>query len=128
MTGREAYKRSNLQHQSHCSTFFPKNKSLPSTTSILSQQANSIIYSTTDSLDKLICTDHLNFEKGHDRFDQLCRFKDDSIYLDVRNKMFKKNDNRDFRLFQNLTMGEAVSNQFMQLKNQQVIATENIGK
>ena len=43
-------------------------------------------------------------------------------------KVFNKNNKeKDFRLVQNLTMGEAVFNQFMQLRNQLVNAAENSG-
>ena len=44
--------------------------------------------------------------------------------MDVKLKAFKKNDNKEFRLAQNLTMGEADFNQFMRLKNQLVNAAE----
>ena len=47
-------------------------------------------------------------------------------YLDVKLKVFKEDDNKEFRLVQNLTMGEADFNQFMQLRNQLVAAVENI--
>ena len=50
-----------------------------------------------------------------------------SNYLDATLKAFKKDDNGDFRLVQNLTLGEADVNQLMRLRNQQVIAAENFG-
>ena len=51
--------------------------------------------------------------------------KNQSNYLDVKLKVFKKNDNKDFRLIQNLTMGEADFNHFIRLRNQLAIAAEN---
>ena len=49
----------------------------------------------------------------------------DSNYLDVKLKVFRKDDKEEFRLVQNLTMGEADFNQFMRLRNQLVNAAEN---
>ena len=51
--------------------------------------------------------------------------KSDSNYLDVKPKVFRKEDKKEFRLVQNLTMGEADFNQFMRLRNQLVNAAEN---
>ena len=45
--------------------------------------------------------------------------------MDVKHKVFKKDDNKEFRLVQNLTMGEADFNQFIRLRNQLVNAAEN---
>ena len=44
--------------------------------------------------------------------------------MDVKLIVFKKNDNKIFRLVQNLTKGEANFKQFMQFGNQLFIATE----
>ena len=52
----------------------------------------------------------------------------DSNYLDVKLKIFKKDDNEDFRLVKNPTMGEAYFNHFMRLRNQLVIAADNIDR
>ena len=54
--------------------------------------------------------------------------KNDSNYLDVKLKAFKKDDNREFRQVQNLTMGETDFNQFMRLRNQLVNAAENFDR
>ena len=51
--------------------------------------------------------------------------KNYSIYLDVKGKVFRKKDNKEFRLVQNLTRGEAEINHFMRLRNHLVIAAEN---
>ena len=40
----------------------------------------------------------------------------------------KENNNKEFQPVQNVTMGEANFNQFMWLRNQQVIAVENFGR
>ena len=82
-------------------------------------------YNTTASLDKLTCTDYVDFGKCHDRFERFSWSKNDSNYLDVKLKLFKKNDNKEFRVVQNLTMGVADFNQFMRLRNQLVKAAEN---
>ena len=52
----------------------------------------------------------------------------DSDYLDVKLIVFKKDDNKEFRLVQNLTMEDANFNQFMRLRNQLVIAAENFAR
>ena len=85
-------------------------------------------YNTTASLDKLTCTDYVDFGKCQDRFGRFSWSKNDSNYLDVKLKVFKKNDKRKFRLVQNLTMGEADFKQFMRLRNQLVNAAENFAK
>ena len=82
-------------------------------------------YNTTASLDKLTCTDYVDFGKCQDRFGRLSSSKNDSNYLDVNLKVFRKDDKKEFRLVQNLTMGEADFNQFMRLRNQLVKAAEN---
>ena len=54
--------------------------------------------------------------------------KNDSNYLDLKFKVFRKDDKKEFRLVQNLTMGEAYLNQFMRLRNQLVNAAENFAR
>ena len=49
-------------------------------------------YNTTDSLDKLTCTDYVDFGKHQDRFGQFFWSKNDSNYMDVKLKVFKKDD------------------------------------
>ena len=83
-------------------------------------------YNTTASLDKLTCADDVNFGKCQDRLGRFSWSKKDSNYLDVKLKVFKKDDNKKFRLVQNLTMGEADFNQFMRFRNQLVSAAEKI--
>ena len=85
-------------------------------------------YNTTASLDKLTCTDYVDFGKCQDRFGQFSWSKNDSNYLDVKLKVFRKDDKKEFRLVQNLTMGEADFNHFMRLRNQLVNAAENFAR
>ena len=82
-------------------------------------------YNTTASLDKLTCTDYVDFGKCQDRFGRFSWSKNDSNYLDVKLKVFSKDDKKEFRLVRNLTMGEADFNQLMRLRNQLVNAAEN---
>ena len=48
--------------------------------------------------------------------------------LGCETEVFKKDDNKEFQLVQNLTMGEAAFNQFMRLRNQLVNAAENFAR
>ena len=72
-------------------------------------------YNTTASLDQLSRTDYVDFGKSSDRFGQLSWTKKDSKYLDIKLRVvFKREDkNAEFRLRQNLSMGEADFNQFI---------------
>ena len=81
---------------------------------------------TTASLDKLTCTDYVDFGKCQDRFGQFSGSKNDSNYLDVKLKVFRKDDKKEFRLVQNLTMREADFNRFMRLRNQLVNAAKKL--
>ena len=83
-------------------------------------------YNTTAFLDKLTCTDFLDFGKCQETFGRLSMSKNDSKYLDVKLKVSKKNDNKEFRLVQKLTMGEADFNLVMRLRNQLVIAEKKL--
>ena len=85
-------------------------------------------YNLTASLEKLTCTDYVDFGKRQDRFGRFSWSKNDSNYLDVKLKVFKKGDNKQFRLVQNLTMGEADFNQFIRLRNQLANAAENFAR
>ena len=68
-------------------------------------------YNATASLDKLTCTNYVDFGKCQDRFGHFSWSKNDSHYLNVKLKLFKKDDNTEFRLVQNFTMGDADFNQ-----------------
>ena len=48
--------------------------------------------------------------------------------MDVKLKIFEKDDNKEFRPAEILTMGEADFNQIFLLRNQVVIAAENFAR
>ena len=79
-------------------------------------------------MDKLTCTDYVDFGKCQDRFGQFSWSKNDSNYLGVKLKVFRKDDKKEFRLVQNLTMGEADFIQVMRFRNQLVNAAENFAR
>ena len=82
-------------------------------------------YNTTASLVKLTCTDCKDYGKYQERFGRFSWSKIDSNYFNVKLKVFKKDDNKEFRLVQYLTLGEADFNQCMRLRNQLVKAAEH---
>ena len=101
-----------------------KINSFLSASSILSRSP--MAYNTTASLDKLTCTDYVDFGKSQDRFGRFSWSKNDSNYLDIELKTFKREDkNAEFRLRQNLSMGEADFNQCIRQRNQLVVAADN---
>ena len=86
-------------------------------------------YNTTETLDKLTCTDYVDFGKSQDRFGRFSWSKNDSNYLDIQLKVFKREDkNAEFRLRQNLSMAEVDLNQFVRQRNQLVVAADNFRK
>ena len=103
---------------------FLKINSLLSATSILCQSP--MAYNTTETLDKLACTDYVDFGKSQDRFGRFSWSKNNSNYLDIKLKVFKREDkNAEFRLRQNLSMGEADFKQFIRQRNQVVVAADH---
>ena len=71
-------------------------------------------YNTTATLNKLPCTDYVDFDKCQEGFGHISWSKNDSNYLDFKLKVFKREDkNAEIRLRQNLSMGEADFNQFI---------------
>ena len=103
---------------------FSKINSLLSATSILSPSL--MAYNNTETLDTLACTDNVDFGKSQDRFRRFSWSKNDSNYLDIKLKVFKREDkNAEFRVRQNLSMGEADFNQFIRQRNQLVVAADN---
>ena len=67
-------------------------------------------YNTTATLDKLACTDYMEFGKCQDRFGQLCWTKNDSNCLDIKLNVLKREDkNAEVWLRQNFAMGELIS-------------------
>ena len=90
MTRKDAYISNEMQLQNHSLSFIVRNFSLPSATSILSRSP--MAYNTTASLDKLTCTGYVDFGKSQDRFGRFSLTKNDSNYLDVKLKVFKRED------------------------------------
>ena len=86
-------------------------------------------YNTTETLDKLACTDYVDFGKCQDRFGQFSWSKNDSNYLEFKLKVFKReHKTAEFRLRQNLSMGEVDVNQFIRRRYQLVVAADNFLK
>ena len=83
-------------------------------------------YNTTASLDKLTCTDYVDVGKSQDRFGRLIWTKFDSNYLEIKLKVFKReNKNAEYRLRQYLSLAEADFSQFKRQSNQPVVAADN---
>ena len=61
MTKKDVYISNELQLQNRSLAFIHKNRSLLSATSVLSR--SSMAYNTTASMDKLTCTDYVDFDK-----------------------------------------------------------------
>ena len=78
-------------------------------------------YNTTATLDKLTFTDYVDFGKCQDRFGRISWSKNFFDYLDVKLKVFKRDENKQFRLAQNLTRGDADFNKFIRLRSQLVV-------
>ena len=103
---------------------FSKINSLLSATSILSRSP--MAYNTTETLEKLICTDYVDFGKSQDKFGRFSWSKIASNYLDIKLKLFKREDkNAEIQLRQNFSMEEADFNQFNRQRNQLVVAADN---
>ena len=49
-------------------------------------------YNTAATLDKLACTDYVNVGKYQDRFGQFSQTKNETGYLGIKLKVFKKED------------------------------------
>ena len=83
-------------------------------------------YNLTASLDKLTCTDYVDFGKSQDRFGRFSWSKNDSSYLDIKLQVFKREDkNAELPQRQNFSMGETDFNQFIRQRNQLVVAADN---
>ena len=65
-------------------------------------------YNTTASLDKLTYTNYVDFDKRQDIFGQFFWSENDSNYLDVKFKIFKKDDKKEFRLSQKTNNGRNI--------------------
>ena len=77
-------------------------------------------------MEKLTCTDYVDFGKCQDKFVRFSWSKKDANYLDIKLKVFKREDkSAEFWLRQNFSMGEADFNQFIRQRNQLVYAADN---
>ena len=92
-----------LQLPNHSLNFIEKNETLSSDDSILS--CSPMAYNTTAFLDKLTCTDDVDFGKCQDTSGQFPWSKKDSNFLEVKLKDPRRDDNKDCRLVQTNTMG-----------------------
>ena len=85
-------------------------------------------YNSTASLDNLTCIDFVDFGKCQDRFGRYSWSKNDSNYLDVKLEVLKRDDEKEFRLVQKLTIGEADFKQFIRLRNRLVNVAEKFAR
>ena len=85
-------------------------------------------YNTTATLHKLTCSDYVDFGKCQDRFGRNFWSENFFDYLDVKLTVFKKDENKQSRLAENLTKGEAECNQCIRLRNQLVVAVRGFSK
>ena len=85
-------------------------------------------YNTTTTLDKVACSDYVEFGKRQDRFGRTSSSKKSFHCLNVKLKVFRKDENKQLRLAQNFTRGEADFNQFIRLRNQLVVAVRDFSK
>ena len=82
-------------------------------------------YNTTETLDNLACTDYVDFGKCQDRFGRISWSKNDSNYMEIKLKVFKREDNNaEIRLRQKLSLGEADFKQIIRQRNQLVVAAD----
>ena len=70
----------------------------------------------------------MDFGKCQDRFGRISWSKISFDYSDVKLKVHKRDENKQFRPAQNLTMGEADFNPFIRLRNQLVVAIRDFSK
>ena len=117
------YKYQFVQFQKSLSHSFPQNNIvLLFLTSPSNKIESEIAHNTTATLDKLACTDYVDFGNCRDRFGQISWSRNSFDCLDVKLKVFKNDENKQFRLGQNFTKGEADFNQFIRLRKQLVVA------
>ena len=83
---------------------------------------------TTAFLDKLACSDYVEFGKCQDRFGRNFWSKNSTDNLHVKLKVFKKDEDKECRMAQNLTLRETDFNQFIQLSIQLVVAVRDFSK
>ena len=97
-------------------------------TSPNNKSESEMAHNSTATLDKLARTDIVDFGKCQDRDGRIFWSKNSFDYLNVKLKLFKRDENKQFRLAQKLTKGEADFNQFIRLRNQLVVAVRDFSK
>ena len=103
---------------------FSKINSPSSAKSNLSERT--IACNTSATLEKQICADYVDFGKCQDRFGQFLGTNNDSNFLDIKVKVFKRESKHaEVRLRQNFTMGEVDFIQFLRQRKQLSTAVEN---
>ena len=105
MTKKDAFISNEIQLQNQSLFFIHKNISLHSATRSLS--CSPMAYSTTASLDKLTCTDNVDFGESQDRFGRFTLSKSYSHYLDVELKVFKEIDNKECSKWSKILQGDS---------------------
>ena len=75
-------------------------------------------------MEQFTCTDYVDFRKCQNRYEPFSWSKTDSNYLDIKMKVFKKSDNKQYPLVQKLTKEESDSNQFKRLGSQSALAAK----
>ena len=88
---------------------------------------------TTSFEDKHLKTDFVDFGKHkNNRFGRISWSKNEktekSKYLEIQVKVFKMDQQGDFRVYQNLNMGESDFNEFLRMMNDLVVAATEFGK
>ena len=91
MTQKDACTSNKLRLQNHSLTFIHQKKSLFSRTGFLSRSP--LVYDTTVSFEKLVCTNYVDFGKRQGNFGQFFRIQSYFQYLDVKLIVFNKEDN-----------------------------------
>ena len=71
-------------------------------------------YNATAPYENVTRTDYVDNGKCQDRFGPFFWSKTESNYLYVKRRVSKRDNNTDFCLVQNLTVGDEVFNPFMQ--------------
>ena len=107
MTKKDASISNEFQLQKLSLTYFHKNYSFFSATSNLC--LSPMAYNTASSLDKLTCADYADFGKNLDRLRHFFWSENDND-LDVKLKVFKRDDNEEIRLVQNPLWEREISN------------------
>ena len=90
MTKKVAYISNEKQFHNLFLPFTHTNKSLLPANSILCRSP--MAYNPPVSLNKLTCAEHVDFGKGQDSFERFSWTKNDSNYLDFKQKVFKRED------------------------------------